>query len=339
MGKQSAQNLRRGVGRIGGSIIDDLNALGEAAGKPGIGTRLAREINQKILKISARQDAQAGFRGSMAVAKQGRKSASGPADPAILLADDRISGLGPGIQNKDAVNLEQLRALFTCDHFGGHVSGFPGWFEDCVGQEKAGTPGITSGIVHAMWGYTYEIPNFTDTVDNDPGLLESGEAFYWEFIVPVATQVDQVTFTTAPGTVFSGSLLPISFALYDMNESDTSFPRVAVSESVQQSDLTAGQKKTLALDTRILILPGRYALAYAGPCFNMICINGNPVLFEMVNRIYFNPPSGILPRFGKIGTLADLPETLDSSNVNVFGLLSTIVPAVYFNDSQEFTEV
>ena len=90
------------------------------------------------------------------------------------------------------------------------------------------------------------------------------------------------------------------------------------------------------------IAPGRYAFAYSGPCFDMICIDTNPILYEMVNRANYTNTTGPLNRYGVIEDPTEIGgmfDTLNHDNVDMGGPTDfsyTPIPAVYFDDSQEF---
>jgi hypothetical protein len=349
MPKTSPRNLRRGVGRISGGIVEKLNAIGVASGLPGhenVGTELVREINQHLAKISVRQDAQAGFGGPVAIAPQGRQSASGPAPPGLIVGGNRISKTAPAIHDTDVPNLLQVKSLFTCENFGGHVSGFAGWMEDCIDDRTGPTKlAVTSGIVHAMWGYSYEIPGSSDTFSGDPGFIEDDRAGYWQFIIPVTTIVDRLTCWRVAGT---GTVGNVSFGLYDMNQSVNVFPAVARTAIFDLSELEEGMN-VIDLDSRVTIPPGLYALAYAAPCFHfMLAIRQNTIPWIMVNALWnstwngFNSntpsPGDALPRYGAIITSGDMPDQLDDTNVDLTGDWDATsfgsVPLTYFDDSE-----
>jgi hypothetical protein len=368
-------NLRGAVGHIGGNLVDDLNALGriefsdttisrlnaldpglgealkkdiERSHRPNTGTKLISEINQRFVRVSTRQDAQAGLRGTVGVAKQVGKIVGGKRADAIKLDGDTIGGVANAISNDQVPNWGQVKSLFTCAHFAGHVSGFEGWFEDCVGQKKAAAvePGATTGIVHAMWGYTYEIPNFTDTVVRDPGALEADSGGYWQMIVPVTTTLDRVSFWTPTGSTPASSG-DVYFALYDINTSNSSWERVAVSDPLPVTTGVpfATRRHTLALDSRVTIDPGIYAVAYIAPCFDILCILGNDPIFRMVNELWNDdggPTTDPGPnRYGGIfldgGTT--MPDTLNLINATSHNaLFSTWIPMSYWDDSETFSE-
>lgn len=125
-------NLRRGIGMLTGSLIDELNEL-----KPGLGTRLAQEVNQRIVLINNHLDAQAGHRGPVKIAKQ-----KGAKAVAMQLQDDRVSGVAWAKDDADAVPYSQFRSQFTCD-----------WFiqmaEDCLDLKEETT--IISGGAPDCW--------------------------------------------------------------------------------------------------------------------------------------------------------------------------------------------
>lgn len=128
----STKTPRRGaVSSISGSIVDDLNKL-----KPGLGTRLVREINQRIATINVQLDTQAGHRGTVTVAKQTRvSSTAGSSPPGIALQGDRVAGVAWAQQGDEAVPLDQFRSFLTCDFFLQMV-------EDCIDlpEQTGGVP-------------------------------------------------------------------------------------------------------------------------------------------------------------------------------------------------------
>ena len=122
----SKQNQRRGnVGPIGGQLVDDLNKL-----KDGLGTRLLREVNHRFSVLNTQLDTQAGYRGTVMVAKQSGVDSSGKPTPGIQLAKDRVAGVAWATDNSDAVPLDQFRSFLTCDFFLQMV-------EDCIDLPEA----------------------------------------------------------------------------------------------------------------------------------------------------------------------------------------------------------
>lgn len=327
---------------MGGSLIDDLNKIGEAAGLASpLGTRLATELNRRMTKINTRADAQAGLKGSVVVAPQKRIQGQGAPAPGLMLSQNRIGDVGQAINDDETPTWGQVRSLFTCERFGGHVSGFPGWFEDCVEQEKEAAAVATTGIVHAMWGYTYEIPSGSDTnANDDPGVLElfGGIGAYWQYIVPVTTEVDRLTWWNNE-LINYGPPDAINWALYEMNTSDTAFSRVAETGIHTLSSYPLGTNSDM-LDSRITIDPGLYAIALAMPCHKIGGIFPNMLAYRIVNEL--KP----LPRFGTfVTTDGSMPEELNSDNVipytngdstNDITVVGT-VPLAYFDDSLEFS--
>jgi len=110
MARKKTANTRRGIGRIGGAIVDDLNTLGESAGNPGLGTRLVREINQHLAVLNTRIEAQAGHHGTVTIAKQPKASSSHSAGPALDLQGGRGIGFSSQpTQDSEPITLEYWR--------------------------------------------------------------------------------------------------------------------------------------------------------------------------------------------------------------------------------------
>lgn len=325
-----APNTRRGrIGPLSGSLVDELNEV-----KDGLGTRLVGELNHRFGVTSKALDATAGHMGTVEIVPQRGNKAG-------LSVNGRIGKVARGISNDDAVNVQQMRELMNCRHFAGYPGGFVDFLRDCAGLEDMAA-GAATGIIHAMWGYTYEIPNFTDTDDEgDPGLCDSPGGFgaWWEFIVPATTIIDQVTWYQHDATISPEPAL--AFALYDMNQSATSFPVVAQTEPYVTTSANDLSVVTLPTTTRPTLDPGRYALAYVGPCFFIGVIRRNPLAFLLANTVReWNPPS-----FGLFTTDPGvIPDTLDESNMELGGPegndanLAGTVPLTYWSDSQEFEE-
>ena len=204
---------------------------------------------------------------------------------------------------------------------------------------QGGTPSGT-GIAHAMWGYTYEIPSLVDTGDGDPGNADSGGlGYYWQMIIPVTTQIDRVTWRrtdlvdTNPGNIRIG--------LYDMNQSNDEFTVIAQTAGLDSADTVfADTDFIMDLDDRILILPGLYAVAYVAPCIHhTLCINENIPAESLINQIY--APDHLL-RYGAFTVPKDgvneLPDTLDASNTlgydDWFATYSGFTPVTYWDDSE-----
>lgn len=325
-------NLGQGIPRVGGELVDRLNKLDE-----GLGTALAYELNHRFSLADVRSRAAAGHAGTVVIAEQPRDSAGNKA-AAIDVSGGNVAGSGWATQGDHLTPLSQVRSLFTCDHFGGHPSGFPGWFEECVQAERraAATPfEPIPGLVHAMWGYTYEIPNFSDTFFSDPGLGEIGWGTYWEYIIPVSTTVDQVTWWLEDGGFTNGG--QIHFGLYDLNQSAESFPLVCQTVPTGQIESFPFGANTIALTERVTIEPGRYALAYLANCFwYILSIRGNFIPWEMVNSLQPLPHFGIFN--GDVES--PLPDELNLGNVREdvpLDIETLVLPAVYFSDSQEFS--
>jgi len=130
------RNLRRGnIGHIGGGIVDELNEL-----KPGLGTKLVREINHRLTVITTQLDAQAGHKGTVTIAKQTGNDDLGKPKPGILLEDDRVTGVAFPKAGSDAVNLDYFRSFLTCDFFLQMV-------EDCLELPEA----TVSGAIPDCW--------------------------------------------------------------------------------------------------------------------------------------------------------------------------------------------
>lgn len=339
-------NLGQGIPRVGGELVDRLNKLDE-----GLGTALAYELNHRFSLADVRSRAAAGHAGTVVIAEQPRDSVGNKA-AAIDVSGGNVAGSGWATQGDHLTPLSQVRSLFTCDRFGGHPSGFPGWFEECVQAERQAATPFTPipGLVHAFWGYSFHIPNSTDTISADAGFNESGHGAYYQMIIPAPCTVDRISFWRDPG---SGTPGFISFGLYDMNQSRTEFPLVARTAPFHLDTIDNGLN-VRALDSRVDIAPGIYAYAYTGPCFHsIISIRNNVIPWIMVNALYnttwngFNsntpPPGDGLPPFGSVITpfsTGALPDQLDSSTVDLTGAWDassfSAVPLGYFDDSQEF---
>jgi hypothetical protein len=338
---RKAPNLRSGIPLIGGTLVDDLNTLGDSLGLQNVGGRLATALNRRFSTVNGRADALSGLQGSVVIAPQKRRAERGQPESAIKLSGGRIGEVDRAITDDQVPNWGQVRGLFTCEAFGGHVSGFEGWVEECVdSRETARTqPSLGDGIVHAFWGYTYQIPDFLETRTNDPGRQEFGEAYYWETIVPENTQVDRVSFQIPPdlGPPVTRPGAGIQIGIYDMNVSGISFPVLARTAVVPVTAFATGVH-TFALDTRILIPAGRYAVAMVAPCMNFVGIVGNTLLEKMENIVYSN--AGLLNRFGIIQGpefTMTLPAVLDESNVILDpDSYFTAIPVLFFDDSQEY---
>lgn len=279
MAKKS-KNLRSGIPLLGGSLIDDLNAMGEAAGKPGMGTRLATELNRRFITINTRQDAQAGLRGSVAIAPQKRRASRGAPAPGLLLRQNRIGEVDDAINDDEVPNWGQVRGLFTCEHFGGHVSGFPGWVEECVEGEKAAAG---EGIMPYFFGWTVHIPPEADTLVIDPFAGETVIRL-WSFVLPEPAIVDRVsyymqifTFTSIPPT--------INIGLYDVNLNlifETG--GIDVSDPANPAVVEDGAF-TFELDQSYDLASGEYFLAFAsGVCMRMIGIATSPFSLALLNH-------------------------------------------------------
>lgn len=330
MAKSVPANQRHAARRVSGELIARLNAL-----DPGLGTLFATDVNASRQTTAAALKAAAGQHGTVVIAEQ--KRSSGNRRPAaISVSQGQIADVARATEGHHAVPLEQVRAMFTCDHFGGHPSGFPGWFEECV-DTRGGTTAATPGIVHAMWGYSYEIPGFND-VDpgGDPGILElfGGLGSYWQMIVPVTTVFDRVTWWNDDHDAIIGPDL-IRFGFYDMNQQDSEFERLAQTEAITLSTAPIGVNTTM-LDSRLIIDPGIYATALCMPCHHIASQGANQTGFQMVNSLW------PIPRYGNFHTSGEMPEVLDASNIVPNGDVHDInivgeVPMTYWDDSLTFT--
>lgn len=292
MARTTPRNLRRGVGRISGGIVDKLNALGRASGLEGhenIGSELAREINQHLAKISVRQDAQAGFGGPVAIAKQTRQSASGPPSPGLMLSGNRIGETAPALAGTDVPNYDQVKTLFTCDGFGGHPSGFAGWFEDCVDQrKKAETAAAVTGIMPYFFGWTVHAPNATDSIFTDGNT--GGQCELWSFVLPDPAEVQALSFFIGYQPVIPGhGPVTINYGLFDADYN-------LVFQSGTQT-FTPGttaytfRPHRVKLDQVYELPAGEYFEAWAQfDCFTIFSIAWNTYLFELMQNV--DPISG-----------------------------------------------
>jgi hypothetical protein len=194
-------------------------------------------------------------------------------------------------------------------------------------------------IIHAFWGLNYHIPDFLETITNDPGRQEFGFAYYWETIIPEQTQVDQVSIMIPPdgGPPVTVPGAGIQIGIYNMVDSGTEFPALARTTVTPVTAFATGVH-TFALDSRILIPAGRYAVALVSPCMDYVGIEGNSLLMKLENIVYNN--AGLLNRFGIIEgpeLTMTLPDLLDSSNVDPDPLAYfTAIPVLFFDDSQEY---
>ena len=205
----TASNRRRGSSRLSAGIIDELNGL-----KDGLGSRLAGEINQHLANLSTRVDAQAGHKGTVVMAPQKRRDASGRQRHS-LKPMGRIGEVSDGLENLDAVNLQQLRSLFTCENFGGRPGGFLDFLDECGEQAlTAGTTITGSGILPWFFGYSFHQPSAADVAIRD--LYSAGQAIIWSMLVTESTTFNM-------GTYGIGSYLTldplgeINFGIYDKN--------------------------------------------------------------------------------------------------------------------------
>lgn len=197
------QNTRRGVGRIGGGVEEELNKL-----SPGIGTTLVRELNQKLAVIGTRLAAQAGHHGTVEIVGQKAKDANAKLEPGLKLNSNRIAGVDDPIDNEDAVNLRYFRRFQNCDWFAQMA-------EDCLDFEEmrslAGT--TVKGIIPWFFGYSVYPPAAADTFADEGGT--SGNVYLFPFSLQEDARVSQVVFNlpTFGGTVLS--IGKLTFGLYD----------------------------------------------------------------------------------------------------------------------------
>lgn len=311
-------NLGQGIPRVGGELVDRLNKLDE-----GLGTALAYELNHRFSIADSRTRAAAGHAGTVVLAEQQRDSA-GNRPASMDVSGGNIAGSAWATQSDELPPLGQVRSLFTCDKFGGHPSGFPGWFEECVEQEQP--VAIPSGIVHAMWGVTYEIPSNADLSADDPGESEFGLGNYYQYIIPSTTIVDQVTWWKSGVAPVDGN---IAFGLYSLDVAEASFPVVCKTAATDLTGLGAGAH-TIPLTESAIIAPGLYALAYIAPCFNVLSIRLSAIAETMVNSLWSQR------RYGQFDTDGsdEMPDVIDSSNIHIG--LPIVAPAAYFSDSAQF---
>lgn len=330
MANKQATNLGQGIPRLGGELINRLNAV-----DPGLGTLLASEINHRTGIINSRLAAAAGHTGTVTIATQKRDS-TGKAIPSMDIQGGRMVGLTS--EPKDGSE------PITLEYWRKHEKDcvwFEKMFDECIEEEVKRAAAVPSGIVHAMWGYTYDIPSGSDTsAFDDPGVLElfGGLGAYWQYIVPVTTEVDRLTWWNNE-LINYGPPDAINWALYEMNTSDTAFSRVAQTGIHLLSSYPLGTNSDM-LDSRIVIEPGLYAIALAMPCHKIGGIFPNMLAYRVVNEI--KP----LPRFGTfVTTDGSMPIELNSSNVIPYTNGETThditvvgtVPLAYFDDSVEFS--
>lgn len=341
--KPKAKNLARGVVKLPPAGIAYLNAQVEGFGDA---------LSQALGHLNNRADAQAGHGGSVAIAKQIAQDTTGRSVDALKLHGDTIGGVDWANRNDQVVPLEQMRAFFTCDHFGGHPSGFPGWFEDCVGQTEqraaeAPPPHISDGLIHAFWGITFHAPPDADTFNGDPSFSEAGHGGYWQMIIPQTVVIDRGSIWRPHGGPIVQEI--ISFGIYDLNQSATVFPLVCKTAPFSAGTLEQGLNVE-PLTERVTIEPGLYAVAWVSPCFTLLSFRNNVLPFIMVNALWnstwngFNgntpPPGNSLPRYGSFFSVGELPDQLDSSTVDLTGDWDATsfngAPIIYFDDSRAF---
>ncbi len=101
------KSLARGKADIA-NLVNVLNAH-----RPGAGDQLS----QVITHLNNRLDAQAGYYGTVAVAKQKVKDAAGNLAAGLDLGGNRLTGVAPPTEGTDAVNLQFFRRFEECDSF------------------------------------------------------------------------------------------------------------------------------------------------------------------------------------------------------------------------------
>lgn len=268
---KKAQNLRTGIPLIGGSLIDDLNKLGQAADMPDLGTRLATELNRRFTKVNTRQDAQAGLRGSVVIAPQKRRASRGQPPPGMLARGNRIGEVGAALNDDETPNWGQVKSLFTCKRFGGHVSGFEGWFEDCVDlREEMAAMAIDEGegVIPWFFGWTFDPPNASDVIIADP--ITNGTIELYSTLVPEGTstlvQVNYGLTTFAPifNALGDGSPAGMNIGLYNADlELVTETGLIPVLDT--GTDQLTGFFATPLL-TEVELAAGEYFQAFATNC-------------------------------------------------------------------------
>lgn len=323
-------NQQHGVHPVSSELVRRLNAI-----DPGLGTLLAEDTYMSRMAVDTRLRAAAGQHGTVVLAEQKRGS-TGVRPAAMDVKGGEIVG-GQWTSKLDAfVTLGQMLAYFTCDRFAGHPSGFPGWFEDCVDQRDQEASVVAGdGRIHAMWGYTWDVPNFEDVTSGDPGVSEFGYGTYWQMQIPETTVLDSVSFRIPfdPGLPVLAEG-PVGFALYSLDAGAAEATLVVKSETVQAFGLGEG-RQTLALEERTTLDAGLYALAYIGPCFDMSIINALYQEWTMVNELWELPRYGNFELSGPYdpaGTANLMPETITPTEEFNLG----VVPLTYWHDSEQF---
>jgi hypothetical protein len=268
-----AQNLRRGVGLIGGEVINRLNKLDD-----GLGTLLLREVNQRIAVLSGRIEAQAGHKGSVHIAPQGR-DVSGKSKPAIVLGGQRAAGMDDPIDNEDGVNLRYFRRFLNCDWF-------EKMFDECIDDDGMRRAAAAEGNLPWFWGWTVQHPHETDTlmaifsatVESSGAGLDAGQGYFYVTPFPLQESAGftNVAFwidtTYTPATTFPG--------VHDMNVGLYNTDRELVWElgpyEVFSSDGVYGPGAgRVAVDTTATSLEsGEYYLAIFLPsCLRLLCVD------------------------------------------------------------------
>ena len=256
MANKPPQNLRRGIGLIGGDVVDRLNKI-----DPGLGSLLVRSVNQKIAVLSSRIDAAAGHKGSVHIAPQG-KDVTGKTNPAIVLGSQRAGGMADPIDNEDGVNLRYFRRFLNCDWF-------EKMFDECIEDDSVRA---SAGIMPYFFGWTVHIPPEADTLVIDP--FTGSNMTLWSFVLPASATVARVSFylvevasTFSPGQ-------EMNIGLYDADFNLVLETGAFVVRSDTDPTVTKDGAYTIELDQEYDLEAGEYFLAFSSAaCIRMVGIS------------------------------------------------------------------
>lgn len=260
MAKSAPANQRRVTVRANTDLVNRLNAL-----DPGLGSLYAADVRRTSTVMSQGFSAASGQRGTVKIVG-GKRDSTGNI-PRAVEVDGPVAG-GKGYRGDEFMTRDQIRGLFTCERFGGHPSGFPGWFEECVEDEQA-TAG--AGVMPYFFGWTVHIPPEADTLTIDP-FTGTRLISLWSFVLPAPATVARLSyymqlfvFTASPPTINIG-MFDVDFNLiFETGGIDVSDP----SDPTQTEDGAF----TFELDQEYELEAGEYFMAISsGSCIRMIGI-------------------------------------------------------------------